>query len=179
MMSAVHREHKLSASIRSILSPKTGPSGAEKTMLLRVLSGRPTSNAKFTVQAQVCLNQTLVDPTDIYIRHKIVSLKTTPSPTPAHITPLECLLFFCQIENSMQHLLGCQAWGTNRKDAPCTRSGGMLPCSLWRWWVVVAWQRWRWTQAYQCRSQIGGQSGEVFLGEPTSGQIPFRHCNFV
>lgn len=92
-MSAVHREHKLSASIRSILSPKTGPSGAEKTMLLHVLSSRPTSNVKFTVQVQVRLNQTLVDPTDIYIRHKIVSLKTTPSPTPAHNTPLECLLF--------------------------------------------------------------------------------------
>jgi ABC-type multidrug transport system ATPase subunit len=92
-MSAVHREHKLSASIRSILSPKTGSSGAEKTMLLHVLSGRPTSNAKFTVQAQVGLNQTFVDPKGIYICHKIVSLKTTPSPTPAHITILECLLF--------------------------------------------------------------------------------------
>lgn len=65
-------------------------------MLLNVLSGRLSTNAKFNVQAQVRLDHTLVDPTNIYIRRKIAFVSQDDS-LPTSSTPRECILFSAKL----------------------------------------------------------------------------------
>ena len=94
--------HKLSLDILTRTRTLTshlhtkGPSGAGKTMLLHVLSGRTSSNAKFTVQSQVRLDQTLVDPTDIHIRRKIALVSQDDSLSTSS-TPRECIMFSAKL----------------------------------------------------------------------------------
>lgn len=66
-----------------------GPSGAGKTSLLNILSGRARSNSKLAIDSDIRMNNFQVDPTDIQVRKQIAfvaqedSLSFTATPREA------------------------------------------------------------------------------------------------
>jgi ABC-type multidrug transport system ATPase subunit len=76
-----------------------GPSGAGKTSLLNILSGRTKSNGKVLIEGDIRLNGTKVKPTSIEYRKKIAFVAQDDSLQPTS-TPREAIKFSAKLRLS-------------------------------------------------------------------------------
>ena len=90
------------ASLTSSFAPQSltavmGPSGSGKTSLLKILTGRVSSNsAGLTMPGEVWLDGKIVDPTDIDVRKNIAYVEQDVS-IPATCTPREAIAFSARL----------------------------------------------------------------------------------
>jgi len=76
-----------------------GPSGAGKTSLLNVLSGRQVSRDRITVEADLRLNNFEIKPTKMSYRKQIAFVAQDDS-LPVAATPRECIKFSAKLRLS-------------------------------------------------------------------------------
>ena len=73
-----------------------GPSGAGKTSLLNILSGRARSNGRLSITSDVRLNNYRVDPTNIAVR-KLIAFVAQDDSLQVTATPREAIYFSAKL----------------------------------------------------------------------------------
>lgn len=148
-----------------------GPSGSGKTSLLNVLSGRVSANTKLmTVQADVRLNHTPVDPSHVKIRQRIAFVAQDDS-LQVTATPREAILFSARLRlpktKTMDELVGLterMVHELHLQECADTLIGGALVKGV--------------SGGERKRTSVGvelvTQPSLVFLDEPTSGLDSFN-----
>ena len=142
-----------------------GPSGSGKTSLLNILSGRARTRGKITIDANVKLDKTPINPLDIEVRKKIAYVSQEES-LQITSTPREAIKFSAKLrlprdfsEENIEKLVDTMIVELGLEDCADTFIGGGLVKGI--------------SGGQKKRTSVGVElvvkPTMVFLDEPTSG----------
>lgn len=157
------------------ISAIMGPSGAGKTSLLNVLSGRARTRRPVSVEADVRLDNLAVDPTNLQVRQQIAFVTQEDSLMPT-ATPRECIRFSAKLrlprsttDEEIERLTTKMLMELGLMDCADTLVGGGLVKGI--------------SGGERKRTSIGVElvtkPALVFLDEPTSGLDSFSALQLV
>mmetsp|Transcript_44184 Transcript_44184/g.92887 ORF Transcript_44184/g.92887 Transcript_44184/m.92887 type:complete len:698 (-) Transcript_44184:19-2112(-) len=152
-----------------------GPSGAGKTSLLNILSGRSQNNSKITIDSDIRMNEYQVDPTAIDVRKQIAFVAQDDS-LPFTATPREAIRFSAKLrlprintDDEIEELTKKMLAELGLDDCADTMIGGELIKGI--------------SGGERKRTSVGlelvTKPSLVFLDEPTSGLDSFSAMQVI